>query len=110
MKTVRRNMDSATELFTQCSEIEARELFEDGYTISVMTISRNPTSSLIREIDYTKSEELFYDSSNIACNFDQVMDDFAALVLNDVDGHYTDIEKESTRKHKFSYWISRIKR
>ena len=46
MKQVKRNSNVGVEIFTQHAECEARILFEDGHTISVMTADRDPTSSL----------------------------------------------------------------
>lgn len=95
-------------VFTQRTEKEARQLFEQGYTISVMTADRDPNTSLTSEVNYTKGEELFYDSSNIACNFDQVIEDFADWQNNDGYGHMPD--HEAAENHAFSYWTCQVVR
>ena len=76
MRQVTRRLNNCIEVFTQRSEQEARELFNRGYTVSLMAPGLEPNSST-SEVDYTKGEELFYDSSNVACVFDQVKEDFS---------------------------------
>ena len=107
-QTVERVQDGKVMIFTRQSEEEARELFDKGVTISVMTADRNPANSLTTEIDYTKGEELFWNASNdIACNFDQVKDDFAEWQENDGYGHCPD--HEAAENYDFSYWTCEIK-
>lgn len=106
--TVKQQTSNGTMVFTQRTEQEARQLFEQGYTISVMTADREPNTSLTSEVNYTKGEELFYDSSNIACNFDQVIKDFADWQDNDGYGHMPD--HEAAENHAFSYWTCQVVR
>lgn len=89
-------------VYTRHDKKAARKLFEQGQTISLMTADRNPVNSLTSEIDYTKNAELFYDSSNIACNFNQVLEDFATWLECDGYGHMPD--PAAARNEKFSYW------
>lgn len=103
MRQVTRKTNGYIEVFTQHTEKEARELFDRGYTISVMTADRNPRDSMTTEIDYTKGEELFWNAqNNIACNFDQVIEDFAEWQNCDGYGHMPD--HEAADNHDFSYW------
>lgn len=109
MKQVTRKTNNCIEVFTQRTEQEARQLFEKGYTISVMTADRDPASSLTTEINYTKGEELFWNAdSNIACNFDQVIEYFAEWQDNDGYGHMPD--HEAAENHAFSYWTCLVVR
>lgn len=89
-------------IFTRHDKKAARKLFNEGHTISLMTDDRNPVNSLTSEIDYTKGAELFYDSTNIACDFGQVLQDFAEWLDNDGYGHMPD--RARARHEKFSYW------
>ncbi len=108
MKQVKRNSNVGVEIFTHHTEREARILFEDGYTISIMTADRDPASSLTAEIDYTKGEELFFNSPDIACSFDQVLEDFADWLKSDGYGHCPD--HETAARHDFSYWTCKEER
>ena len=96
-------------IFTRRTEEEARKLFNEGVTISVMTADRNLADSLTSEIDYTKGEELFWNGEgNIACDIDQVIEDFAEWQYNDGYGHCPD--HEAAEKHDFSYWTCDVER
>ena len=108
MRQVKRTINNCIEIFTQHTEKEARKLFNQGFTISIMTADRDPASSLTTEIDYTKGEELFYNSPDIACNFDQVIEDFAEWQKNDSYGHIPN--HEAAEKRNFSYWTCRRER
>jgi len=109
MRQVKRTENGVTLVFTQRTEQEAREIFDNGATISVMTADRDPASSLTTEINYTKGEELFWNAdSNIACNFDQVKEDFAEWQDNDGYGHMPD--HEAAENHTFSYWTCQVVR
>lgn len=108
MRQVTRKTNNCIEVFTQRTKQKTRQLFEQGYTISVMTADRDPNTSLTSEVNYTKGEELFYDSSNIACNFDQVIEDFADWQNNDGYGHMPD--HEAAENHAFSYWTCQVVR
>lgn len=101
--TVKRRTNNGTMVFTRRTEEEARRLFNEGITISVMTADRNPEDSLVSEIDYTKGEELFWNGEgNIACDFDQVIEDFAEWQDNDGYGHCPD--HDAAKNRDFSYW------
>lgn len=89
-------------IFTRHDKRTTRNLFDKGYTVSLMTDDRNPVNSLTSEIDYTKGAELFYDSSSVACNFDQVLENFAQWMENDGYGHMPD--RTRARNMRFSYW------
>ena len=107
MNTVRREQQGKILEFTRHTEQEARDLFDKGVTISVMTADRNPVNSLTSEIDYTKGEELFWNGGNdIACNFDQVIEDFAEWLDNDGYGHQPD--HEASEKRDLSYWTYQL--
>ena len=106
--TVKRQTNNGTMVFTRRTEEEARKLFNEGITISVMTADRNPADSLTTEIDYTKGEELFWNGEgNIACDFDQVIEDFAEWQENDGYGHCPD--HDAAENHDFSYWTFELK-
>ena len=105
--TVKRQTNNGTIIFTRRTEEEARKLFNEGVTISVMTADRNPADSLTTEIDYTKGEELFWNGEgNIACDFDQVIEDFAEWQENDGYGHCPDHDAAENRD--FSYWTCEL--
>ena len=107
--TVKRQTNNGTMVFTRRTEEEARKLFNEGISISVMTADRNPANSLTTEIDYTKGEELFWNACHdIACDFDQVIEDFAEWQENDGYGHMPD--HEAAENHAFSYWTCQIVR
>ena len=90
--TVKRQTNNGTMVFTRRTEEDARKLFD-----------RNPADSLASEIDYTKGEELFWNGEgNIACDFDQVIEDFAEWQDNDGYGHCPD--HDAAKNRDFSYW------
>ena len=109
MRQVKRTENGVTLVFTERTEQEARKLFDKGATISVMTAERDPASSLTTEIDYTKGEELFWNANrDIACDFNQVIEDFAEWQDNDGYGHMPD--HEAAENHAFSYWTCQVVR
>lgn len=109
MKTTVRcdTKDGKTAVFTRLTEEEARELFNEGATISVMTDDRNPSDTIVMEIDYTKGEELFWNAQHeIACKFEQVKKDFAEWLESD--GYNHNPEREKAESYSFSYWVCNL--
>ena len=105
--TVKRQTNNGTMIFTRRTEEEARKLFNEGVTISVMTADRNPADSLTTEIDYTKGEELFWNGEgNIACDFDQVIGDFSEWQNHLRGDHFQNHGKAESRD--FSYWTCEV--
>ncbi len=98
--------DGNTVLWTGHNATEARELFDKGETIAVMTSDRNPVSSLTSEVEYTRGAKLFYDPSRTAETFDDVVEDFADWQENDGYGHMPD--REAAGKQDFSYWTKTV--
>ena len=109
MRQITRTSNGFIEVFTERTEQEARSLFDMGYSVSVMTADRNPVNSPHTEINYTKGGELFWNASNnIACNFDQVKEDFAEWQDNDGYGHCPD--HDAAVNYDFSYWTCQVVR
>ena len=109
MKTTVRcdTKDGKTAVFTRLTEEEARELFNEGATISVMTDDRNPSNTIVMEIDYTKGEELLWNAQHeIASEFEQVKKDFAEWLESD--GYNHNPEQEKAKSYSFSYWVCNL--
>ena len=95
-------LNGQTVVWTEHDMEAARQLFNDGQTIGVMTSDRNPVSSLTTEVYYTKDQELFYNASSKAETFEDVLEDFADWQENDGYGHMPD--HEAAKNYSFSFW------
>ena len=95
-------------VFSRRTEAEARKLFNEGVTISVMTADRNPADSLASEICYTKGEELFHDSSGIASTFENIVQDFADWLCEDRSAR--NLPQPTDGQNKFTYWTCQLVR
>ena len=98
--------DGNTVVWTGHDATEARELFDKGETIAVMTSDRNPVNSLTSEIYYAKGESLFFDSGHRAEYYDDIVTDFSEWLECDGYGHMPDIEK--AKSNDFSYWTKTV--
>lgn len=107
--TVKKQTSNGTMVFTQRAKLEARQLFDEGSTISVMTADKTPDDTTVIVIDYTKGEELFWNAFHgIAMTFEQVKTDFAEWLGGDGYNHMPD--HEAAENHNFSYWTCNIER
>ena len=103
--TVKRQTDNGTIVFTRRAEEEARKLFNKNTTISVVAADGNPADSLT--IDYTKGEDLFWNGEgNIACDFNQVIEDFSEWQDYIRGDHFQNHGKAESRD--FSYWTCEV--
>lgn len=96
MRQTREGKNSRTGGFIRLSEVEAREIFDRGHTVSVTHDGSRPGKDGTPEVDYTRGEELFFCSPGIACDFGQVIQDFN-LWLNSSDSG-------GSSNRKLSYW------
>lgn len=109
MTVKRKEIDGKTVVYTRLTEEDARKLFNNGTTISVMTDTHTPADEDVIAIDYTRGEELFWNAkNNIACDFEQVKKDFAEWLGGDGYNHMPD--HEAAENHNFSYWTCNIER
>lgn len=94
--------------YVRLSKASARKAFESGLELYVMSIDRDPISSLSSPYMYyigCKSLCGWYNGKTEINNFEELLEDFSQWLDTDGYGHIP--QRYDAKHYRFSFWVKR---